>query len=120
MDITSLTIHGLSEKLSKKEVSSVEATKACLDRIEKVDGKIHAFLTVTKEEALESAEQADKRISGGKGVTPLTGVPVSVKDIFCTKGVRTTCASKILEGFVPPYDSTVVRRLKEAGAVILG
>lgn len=120
MDLTSLTISELSEKLTKKEISSVEATKAYLDRIEKVDGKIHAFLTVTREEALKSAEEADRRISGGKDKTPLTGIPISVKDIFCTKGIKTTCASKILGNFVPPYDSTVVEKLKSAGAVILG
>ena len=120
MDLTSLTISGLSEKLLKKEVSSVEATKAYLDRIERVDGKIHAFLTVTADEALKSAEEADRRISSGENKNPLNGIPISVKDIFCTKGIKTTCASKILGNFVPPYDATVVARLKEAGAVILG
>lgn len=120
MDLNSLTIHALSEKLSKKEVSSVEATKAYLERIGAVDTRIKAFLIVTADEALRQAEEADKRRAQNNNVTPLTGVPVSVKDIFCTKGIRTTCASKILEGFVPPYDSTVVARLKEAGAVILG
>ncbi len=120
MDLNSLTIHALSEKLSKKEVSSVEATKAYLERIGAVDSKIKAFLIVTADEALRQAEEADKRRAQNNNVTPLTGVPVSVKDIFCTKGVRTTCASKILAGFVPPYDSAVVARLKDAGAVILG
>jgi len=120
LDLTSLTISGLSEKLLKKEVSSVEATKAYLDRIERVDGKIHAFLTVTADEALKSAEEADRRISSGENKNPLNGIPISVKDIFCTKGIKTTCASKILGNFVPPYDATVVARLKEAGAVILG
>ncbi|MBI2412553.1 MAG: Asp-tRNA(Asn)/Glu-tRNA(Gln) amidotransferase subunit GatA [Deltaproteobacteria bacterium] len=120
MDLNSLTIHVLSEKLSKKEVSSVEATKAYLERIGAVDARIKAFLIVTADNALRQAEEADKRRAQNNNVTPLTGVPVSVKDIFCTKGIRTTCASKILEGFVPPYDSTVVARLKEAGAVILG
>ncbi|HEY4706667.1 MAG TPA: Asp-tRNA(Asn)/Glu-tRNA(Gln) amidotransferase subunit GatA [Thermodesulfobacteriota bacterium] len=120
MDLTSLTIHELSEKLKKKEVSSVEATKAYLKRIEAVEPRVRAFVTVSSEDALKSAEAADVRISKDEGVTPLTGVPVAVKDIFCTKGIRTTCSSKILENFVPPYDSTVVGRLKAAGAVILG
>ena len=120
MDLNSLTIHALSEKLSKKEVSSVEATKAYLERIGAVDDKIKAFLIVTADEALKQAEEADKRRARNNNITPLTGVPISVKDIFCTKGIRTTCASKILAGFVPPYDSTVVARLKDAGAVILG
>ncbi|MBI5643406.1 MAG: Asp-tRNA(Asn)/Glu-tRNA(Gln) amidotransferase subunit GatA [Deltaproteobacteria bacterium] len=120
MDLTSITIRELSDKLSKKEISSVDATKAFLKRIEETDKKIHAFLTVTPEEALKQAAAADKRISNGENLTPLTGVPISVKDIFSTKGIRTTCASKILENFIPPYDATVVRKLKDAGAVILG
>ncbi|MBI5467918.1 MAG: Asp-tRNA(Asn)/Glu-tRNA(Gln) amidotransferase subunit GatA [Deltaproteobacteria bacterium] len=120
MDLTSLTIHGLSEKLKNRETTSVEATKAFLKRIEEVEPKVRAFITVTAGEALKSAGEADKRIAKGEGITPLTGVPIAVKDIFCTKDIRTTCASKILEGFIPPYDSTVVRKLKEAGAVILG
>ncbi|MBI1913083.1 MAG: Asp-tRNA(Asn)/Glu-tRNA(Gln) amidotransferase subunit GatA [Deltaproteobacteria bacterium] len=120
MDLTSLTIHELSEKLSKKEVSSVEVTNAYLKRIESLEDRIHAFITVTPEEALKAAQAADDRIAKGDKITPLTGVPISVKDIFCTKDVRTTCASKILGNFVPPYDATVTRKLKEAGAVILG
>lgn len=120
MDLTSLTIHELSEKLSKKEVSSVEVTNAYLKRIESLEDRIHAFITVTPEEALKAAQAADERIAKGDNITPLTGVPISVKDIFCTKDVRTTCASKILGNFVPPYDATVTRKLKEAGAVILG
>ncbi|MBI5492044.1 MAG: Asp-tRNA(Asn)/Glu-tRNA(Gln) amidotransferase subunit GatA [Deltaproteobacteria bacterium] len=120
MDITSLTIHELSERLKKKELSSVGLTKEFLARMESVEPKIHSFITVTANDALEAARHADKRLAGGKDITPLTGVPISVKDIFCTKGVKTTCASKILADFVPPYDSTVVRRLKDAGAVILG
>ncbi|MBI5588362.1 MAG: Asp-tRNA(Asn)/Glu-tRNA(Gln) amidotransferase subunit GatA [Deltaproteobacteria bacterium] len=120
MDLTSLTIHGLSDKLKKKETTSVEVTKAFLKRMEEVEKKVHAFITVTADEALKRAAEADGRIAKGEGVTPLTGVPIAVKDIFCTKGVKTTCASRILDNFVPPYDSTVVRKLKEAGTVILG
>ena len=120
MDLTSLTIHELREMLRKKEVSSVEAAKAYLKRIEAVEPKVRAFVTVAPEEALKEAAAADARLSKSDNVTPLTGVPVAVKDIFCTKGLRTTCSSKILEKFVPPYDSTVVRKLREAGAVILG
>lgn len=120
MEIIFDTIHETAEKLAKKEISSVEATKAYLSRIDAVDKKVRAYLTVTPDEALKSAGEADKRLASGDKVTPLTGVPISVKDIFCTSGIRTTCASKILENFVPPFDATVVRKLKDAGAVILG
>ena len=87
--------------------------------MEEVDEKIHAYITVCRDSAVKEAAAADKRIKEGDA-TPLTGVPIAIKDIFCTKDVRTTCASRILENFVPPYDATVVRKLKEAGAVILG
>jgi aspartyl-tRNA(Asn)/glutamyl-tRNA(Gln) amidotransferase subunit A len=115
-----LTIKSLSEKLRKRETTSVELTRRFLDRIGKVDGKVAAFVTVTADEALKAAAEADKRLASGSGITPLTGVPVSVKDIFCTAGVRTTCGSKMLENFIPPYDAMVVEKLKDAGAVVLG
>src|SRR3990172_3952953 len=88
--------------------------------IEEVEAKVRAYITVTPDEALEAADRADERISRGEDTTPLTGIPISVKDIFCTSGIRTTCASRMLEHFVPPYDATVIKRLKGAGAVILG
>jgi aspartyl-tRNA(Asn)/glutamyl-tRNA(Gln) amidotransferase subunit A len=119
MEIFDLTIHELHEKLKAKELSSVEATKAMLDRIEAVDQKVNAFITVTPEEALVEAEAADRRIAAGK-IAPLTGIPIGLKDIFVTKGIRTTCGSRILENFIPPYDGTAVAKLKEQGAVILG
>jgi len=120
LDLKNTTIHGLSASLLKKEISSVEATRFFLKRIEELDPRIRAFITVTPEEAMKAAAEADKKLAGKDGVTPLTGVPISLKDIFCTKGVRTTCASKILENFTPPYDATIVKKLKAAGAVILG
>lgn len=120
MELYNLTIHELHEKLKKKETTSLELTEAFLKRIDAVDGKIKAYITVTKEDAIKQAKEADKRISSGKDITPLTGVPISVKDIFCTKGILTTCASKILNNFIPPYDATVIKKLKETGAVILG
>lgn len=119
MELFDLTIHELHDRLKRKEVSSVEATKAMLARIEAVDPKVNAYITVTPEEALAAAEAADRRIAAGD-MTPLTGIPVGLKDIFVTKGIRTTCASKILGNFVPPYDGTAVAKLKEAGAVIVG
>lgn len=120
MELYDLTIHELHEKLKKKEITSLDLTEAFLKRIDAVEGKIKAYITVTKEDAIKQAMEADKRIASGKDITPLTGVPISVKDIFCTKGILTTCASKILNSFVPPYDATVIKKLKEAGAVILG
>lgn len=114
-----LSILEIREKLRKKEISSREITEYYLARIEKLDPKIKAYLTVTREEALAQAQAADEKLARGEEL-PLLGVPLSVKDNLCTKGIRTTCASRILENFVPPYDATVVERLKEAGAVILG
>ncbi|MFQ5427782.1 MAG: Asp-tRNA(Asn)/Glu-tRNA(Gln) amidotransferase subunit GatA [Thermodesulfobacteriota bacterium] len=120
MDITSKTLAGLSKMLQKKELTSTEATEVYLKRIEEFDPVLNSYITVTAEPALKAAAEADKRLASGDGVTPLTGVPISVKDIFCTEGEKTTCASKMLEGFIPPYDSTVVKKLRDAGAVILG
>jgi aspartyl-tRNA(Asn)/glutamyl-tRNA(Gln) amidotransferase subunit A len=119
MEVFDLTIHELHQKLKAKELSSVEATRAMLERIEAVDGRVNAYITVTPEQALIEAEAADRRIAAGEA-SLLTGIPVGLKDIFITKGIRTTCGSKILSHFVPPYDGTAVARLKEQGAVIVG
>jgi aspartyl-tRNA(Asn)/glutamyl-tRNA(Gln) amidotransferase subunit A len=119
MELTELTIHGLIDRLSRREVSAVEATQAFLGRIAATDDKVNAFLTVCAEEALAAAGEADRRLAAGEPDL-LTGIPLALKDIFCTAGVRTTCASKILGNFVPPYDATATARLKERGAVLLG
>ena len=119
MEIFDLTIHEMHQKLKAKEFSSVEATSAMLARIESVEERVNAYITVTPEQALVEAEAADRRIAAGE-IAPLTGIPIGLKDIFITKGIRTTCGSKILESFVPPYDGTAVARLKEQGAVIVG
>jgi aspartyl-tRNA(Asn)/glutamyl-tRNA(Gln) amidotransferase subunit A len=120
LDITELSIAELSEKLKNKELTSRAATKAYLARIKDLDKDINAFITVSSDEALQSADMADKLINEGGELSPLTGIPLALKDIFCTKGIKTTCASKILADFTPPYDATVVERLKNSGAVILG
>ena len=119
MELFELTINELHGKLKKREVSSVEATKSLLTRIEAVEPKVNAFITVTPEEALKSAEEADRRIAAGD-MTALTGIPVALKDIFITRGVRTTCASRILHNFIPPYDATSWLKLQERGAVLVG
>jgi len=119
MELFELTIHELHDRLKKREVSSVEATMSCLARIEAVDPRVNAFLTVTPEEALAAAAAADRRIAAGE-MDLLTGIPVALKDIFLTRGIRTTCASRILENFIPPYDATSWLKLKERGAVLVG
>jgi len=118
-DLTRLTIHEAHRLLKDKKVSSIELTKAYLARLKKVESKVKAFVTVTEELALEQARRADEAIAAGKG-GPLTGVPLAIKDVICTKSVRTTCSSKMLENFVPPYDATVMEKLNAAGAVMLG
>ena len=120
MDLYTLTIHELHDLLVKKEVTSREVTEALYHRIREMDGKIGAYLMLTEEEAFHQADQVDRKISKGKGIGDLAGIPLGLKDILCTKGVRTTCGSKILENYVPFYDGTVVRKLKERDAVILG
>lgn len=114
-----LTIGQARIALDEGKLSSRELTGSCLDRIKDVDGTIHSFIRVTEEEALQQADEADKQIKNGV-VEPLCGIPFSMKDLLCTRGVTTTCGSKILENFVPPYDATVVEKLKNQGAVILG
>ncbi|QRN95248.1 Asp-tRNA(Asn)/Glu-tRNA(Gln) amidotransferase subunit GatA [Archangium violaceum] len=120
MQLTDLTLLELAAKLASGEVTSVEATQACLARISQVDGKVKAFLRLDERGALAAAEASDARRKSGNPHGPFDGVPVAVKDIFLTEGVETTCASRILKGFVPPYDATPVRLLKEAGMPILG
>ena len=119
MDLQELTIHELSRLLKDSELTSEEITELYLKRIEKHDKEIGAYITVDREYALKQAQNADKMIARGK-TSPLTGVPVAVKDLLCTKGVRTTCGSKILGDFVPEYDATIISLLKNQGAVIIG
>jgi aspartyl-tRNA(Asn)/glutamyl-tRNA(Gln) amidotransferase subunit A len=119
MKLHELTIQQAQNLLAKKEISSQELTQAILGRIEAKEAKVGAYISVTSETAMEQARQADKAISEGN-MAPLTGIPLSVKDLICTRGIRTTCASKILKNFIPPYDAFVVKKLKENGAVIVG
>ena len=119
MEYHELTIGSAQKHLFDRNISSVELTTAFLERIETYDDDIGAFITVDKESALEQARKADMDIAGNN-LSALTGVPIALKDLLCTKGLRTTCASKILDDFVPQYDGTVVSKLKENGAVIIG
>ena len=119
MKLHELTIHEASGLLQAREISSQELTRAVLDRIESVEENVGAYITVAAETAIKQAELADKEISRGN-ISLLTGIPVAVKDLICTKGLRTTCASRILENFTPQYDAFVIKKLKKAGAVIVG
>ena len=119
MQLTDLGISALQEKLRSKEISSVELTRTYLERIAATDESINAFISVCADEALAEAARADQDLAAGKTAT-LTGIPVALKDILLTEGLRTTCASKILDNFVAPYDGTAVARLKQSGAVIIG
>jgi aspartyl-tRNA(Asn)/glutamyl-tRNA(Gln) amidotransferase subunit A len=118
-NITDLTIAELLTQLEQKKLSSTEITKEYLDRIKKVNPALNAYILTTEDKALEMAAQADNNIQAGNKKY-LEGIPIGVKDIFCTKDIQTVCASHILDGFIPPYESTVTQNLWDKGAVILG
>jgi len=122
MKLNELTITQAVEGLKKKKFSCLELTKACLKRIKQVDGKINAFITVCEQEALKEAAEKSGYIkeNGYPEEKLLFGIPVAVKDNFCTKGTKTTASSKVLENFIPPYDAAVVSKLKSAGAIVIG
>ena len=117
--MSNLTIRKAKNGLKNKKFSSVELTKACLDQIKRIEGKLNSFVTVTEKEALGQAIKADTAINEGIEL-PLLGIPIAVKDNFSTLGIRTTASSKVLDDYIPPYDATVVRKLKDAGIVLVG
>lgn len=120
MDIISLTAIELKEKLKNREISAREIATACLDRIKDKEPEINAFITVTEEEALKAADRVDEKIRNGEDLGLLAGIPIAVKDNISTKGIRTTCGSKMLENYIPPFEATVVEKIKEEDGIIVG
>src|ERR1700676_1198440 len=118
-ELNKLTIAEASAKLRSREITATDLTRDCLDRIAAAEPKLHAFITVNEKEALEQAHAADARLNAGDAPA-MCGIPLGIKDIYATRGVRTTCASRILENFVPPFDATVIERLRSDGAVFIG
>jgi len=118
-NILDMTIKETRDLLRKREITAVELASFYLDRVHRYDGKLKAYLRMSEEEALEMARDADTRIARGED-SPLLGIPFGIKDIFCTKGIETTCASQILKGFIPPYDATIIKKLKDSGFIHLG
>ena len=119
MNLNQLTIKEAKNGLKSKKFTSVEITNACLDRIKSIEPRLNAFVTIMAKEALDKAKNADVELDNGLNL-PLLGIPVSIKDNFCTRGTKTTASSRVLENFIPPYDATVVEKLRNAGAVIIG
>jgi aspartyl-tRNA(Asn)/glutamyl-tRNA(Gln) amidotransferase subunit A len=120
VELYELTAHELSQLIKNRKTSSVEITQSVIDRIEKVDSQIGSYITVCKEEALKKAREVQEKIDSGAIKSPLAGIPMALKDNICTEGIKTTCASRMLNNFIPPYNSTVAKKLDEAGAVLLG
>lgn len=120
MELFKYTAHQLHEKLVSKEVSAVELTKAVLNRVDAVEKDVQAYISQTRDSALAQAEAVDAKIGQGQGLAPLAGIPGALKDNICTQGTKTTCASKILAGFVPPYNATVVEKLMAEDTVVIG
>ena len=120
MTLNQLTAHKAINLIKKKKATAYEIIQDIFNQIDKVDNLIKAFLVVEREEALKKAQEIDKKVKNGEKIPPLAGVAVAVKDIIATQGTETTCGSKILKGFIPPYDATVINRLKDAGAIIIG
>lgn len=120
MELYELSLSEIAKKIKSKEVKIKEVLESVYSRIDAVESKVDAYVTITREQAYKRAEKLQQKLDNGEDIGPLGGVPIAIKDNICTKGVRTTCASRMLENFVPPYDATVVKKLDEAGAIVLG
>ena len=120
MELYDLTIHELHDMLKRGETTATAASESVFSRIKAVEDRVKSYITITQETARMQAAEADKRLKAGEAGSPLLGVALAIKDNMCTEGIRTTCASKILGNFIPPYDATVVQKLKQSGAVICG
>ncbi len=120
MDLCKLTMHELKDMLDKREITSEEITRQYIDRIKQVDEKVNSYITVCEEEAIAKAKQIDEKYAKGEKLGSLAGIPIAIKDNICTKNIKTTCASKMLENFVSPYDATIIEKLEKEDAIILG
>lgn len=115
---TSKSILNISKEL--ETTSSLEITQKCLEKAKELNSKLNCYINITESIALEQAKESDERIKNGKKLSILDGVPISVKDVYCTKGILTTCGSKVLQNYVPPFDSTMYEKLRNSGAVLIG
>ena len=120
MDLYSLTLAEVAKKIKAKEVSIKEVLDDIYSRIDTVEPKVEAFITLTKEKAYERAQNLQQKLDNGEDIGPLGGVPIAIKDNISTEGVLTTCASKMLENYTPIYNATVINKLEEAGAIVIG
>ena len=120
LNLYDLTLHEVHDRIIKKDISVRDLLDSIYSRIEDVEDKINSYITLTKEKAYKEAEEIDRKIAEGESISDLAGIPMAVKDNICTKGIRTTCGSKMLENFVPPYDGEAYERLKKAGAIMVG
>ena len=120
MDITELTVHELQEKLKNNEIKITDITKAYADRINEKEKDVQAFVTILTEEAMKQSQEIEDKVESGKITGEFAGIPIGIKDNLCTKGVKTTCSSKMLENFVAPYDATVIEKLNKENIINLG
>jgi len=120
LELYELTAREAGAMIARREISARELTESVLNRIDKVDGEVHSYVTVLRESALTQADTVDQAVKNGGHLSPVAGIPIALKDNLSTIGIETTCSSKILRGYKPPYDATVVKKLNESGAVAVG